>query len=115
MPQFNYPIGRGNQPKPSAKPAAKPMAAEPDGDEPMGGDVTPEIHQHLQAMHSATGEAHTHVEHHDDGSHTSHHVNKAGEVHGPHDHANLEELKSAMDQFIGEEEHEPSEGGEKEY
>lgn len=108
--KFNFPIGGSG--KPMAKPAPKPMAQpEPQGEE-QGGDVTPEIHQHLQSVHEQTGKAHTHVEHHGDGTHTSHHISESGEVSGPHDHQNLEELKQAFDQFIGEEGKEDSEEGE---
>ena len=90
---------------------------DPEPEEGQEGEMQPhheQIHAHLQAMHEQTGEAHTHVEHHDDGSHTSHHVSKSGEVHGPHDHANIEALKQHMDQFLEEEGQEKGEdeGGE---
>lgn len=62
-----------------------------------------EIHEHLRNMHEATGHAHSHIEHHEDGSHTSHHIDEGGEMHGPHDHANLEALKDHMDNFLDEE------------
>jgi len=84
------------------------------GGEEQAGEMQPHhaaIHEHLQNMHSQTGEAHSHVEHHDDGIHTLHHVDKSGEVHGPHDHENLEELKGHMDKFLDEEGQE-GEGGE---
>lgn len=93
--------------------AAKPMVTEPeDGEEQAEGEqpeLEPhqaEIHNHLRNMHAQTGEKHSHIEHHGDGSHTSHYVDEGGEVHGPHDHANMEALKQHMDQFLGEEQHE---------
>ena len=50
---------------------------------------------------------HLHVMHHGGGMTTAHHTKEGSpEVHGPHDHSNLEELKSNMDKFLGEEEHE---------
>lgn len=71
------------------------------------------IRQHLESMHQQTGHAHSHVEHHGDGRHTSHHISADGEHSGPHDHENLEELKNSFDQFANEEEHEGDhEGGE---
>lgn len=86
-------------------PAKGPAVAEPEGEteQPEMQPHHEQIHEHLRNMHEQTGEAHSHVEHHEDGSHTSHHVNRGGEVHGPHDHSNIEELKSAMDQFLSEE------------
>ena len=68
------------------------------------------IHDHLQEMHEATGHAHSHIEHHGDGRHTSHHIDEAGQMSGPHDHENLEALKSHMDQFLNEEGEEGGEG-----
>lgn len=113
--RFNFPIGGGG--KPAAKPMAKaaPMAEE---HEPEEGEMQPHheaIHEHLQNMHAQTGESHSHIEHHEGGAHTSHHITKEGEVHGPHDHANLEALKGHMDKFLGEEEHEGEHDGEEEY
>jgi len=58
------------------------------------------------AHHHAPEHGHTHHMHMAEGGHTSHHVGQDGEVQGPHDAANLEELKGNMDQFLGEEEHE---------
>ena len=64
-----------------------------------GGEMAehhPTIHDHLRQMHEVTGEAHSHVEHHSDGSHTSHHVDMAGEISGPHHHANSDEMAEHM-------------------
>lgn len=65
--------------------------AEPDGDEkPMesegGEDHHAAIHQHLKAMHAATGHGHSHIEHKGDGTHVAHHVSHEGEVSGPEEH-----------------------------
>jgi hypothetical protein len=66
------------------------------------------IEEHLKAIHEKTGGGkHMHVQHHEhDGSYTTHHVTEDGKVEGPHEHANLEELKNHQDKFFNEEEHE---------
>jgi len=97
--------------------APKPPAAELDEEKGYEeAEMQPhheQIHEHLRNMNQMTGEAHSHIEHHEDGSHTSHHVSKDGEMHGPHDHANIEKLKSNMDKFL-EEEGREGEGNEEE-
>lgn len=60
-----------------------------------------EIHQHLQSMHEQTGKAHSHVEHHGDGRHTSHHVHEDGNIEGPHEHPDTESMQAKM-QEMGE-------------
>ena len=92
-------LGGSKEPA-SGKPEAIPHEAEPNED----GDG--EIKQHLESMHAKTGEAHSHVHHKADGSHTSHHISAEGEHSGPHDHENLDALKSHFDQFLDEEGHE---------
>jgi len=92
----------------SADPLLSPVS-EPDGDE-MGMDNT-DINDHLANMHEQDGKAHSHVIHHGDGTHTSHHVDENGEVSGPHDHENLQALKDHFDQFLNEESHEGEDGG----
>ena len=71
--------------------------------------------EHPTAGHAAVhflsrhGEDGKHMAVHSDGfSHTTHQAETGGEAEGPHDHENLEELKSAMDQFLTEEEGEPA-------
>jgi hypothetical protein len=99
-----------------ARGGAKGGAGVLEPEEEQAGEMQPHhaaIHEHLQNMHAQTGEAHSHVEHHGDGTHTLHHVDQAGEMHGPHDHENLEELKGHMDKFLDEEGQE-GEGGEEE-
>jgi hypothetical protein len=54
-------------------------------EKPEGGDHTAMIHDHLKKMHKMTGEKHSHIEHHDDGSHSAHHVDEQGNVRGPED------------------------------
>jgi hypothetical protein len=65
------------------------------------------------AAHHAPEHLHSHVEHKMDGSgmHTSHHARMGGEVDGPHDHANMDALKTHMDQFLSEEGHEGGSAG----
>ena len=93
-------LGGSKEPASGGKPEAIPHEAEPTED----GDG--EIKQHLESMHAKTGEAHSHVHHKADGSHTSHHISAEGEHSGPHDHENLDALKSHFDQFLDEEGHE---------
>lgn len=84
------------------KPEPKGKTGGEGGDGP--GDAKSEmnpIHEHLQAMHEMTGNAHTHVEHHMDGHHTSHHISSEGAMSGPHEHGSTEEVKQGMDQNLG--------------
>jgi hypothetical protein len=67
---------------------------------------------HLAAHHEAEN-TQSHVHHHEDGTHTSHHM-KDGQVDGPHDHDNLEALKGHLGKFLNEEEHEGSDYGKEE-
>lgn len=62
------------------------------------------ISAHLQNMHEMTGDAHTHIRHHPDGTHTVHHISESGEMSGPHSHSNLEALKDHLGKFLDEEE-----------
>ncbi len=80
--------------KASAMGAAAPMAPQDDG---SGAG------EHLKAYHDAMGGGKAMLVHHDGMNITSHQIGEDGEVQGPHDHQNLEELKSAMDQFLDEE------------
>ncbi len=60
-------------------------------------------HAALSAVHQAAGGGkHVMISKHDDGSITSHHIGDTGEVEGPHDHANLEELKQHLQQILEE-------------
>lgn len=63
------------------------------------------------AAHHHPDEMHSHVHHHEDGGHTSHHM-KDGAVSGPHDHENMDALKSHMDKFLDEEKNESSDYGD---
>ena len=71
-----------------------------------------EIEEHLKSMHEQTGEAHTHIAHHMDGTHTSHHINEDGAVEGPTEHASAEELVDHLKSHLPEEEQEIREGGD---
>lgn len=63
---------------------------------------------HMAHQHAPEGK-HVHV-HSSGGMHSMHTVDDNGDNQGPHDHGNLEELKSSMDQFLGEEGQEGSSG-----
>jgi hypothetical protein len=81
---------------------------EPDKEE--DGDDGP--HGALEAMHeNEPGSKHVVVSHDGYGM-TSHGIDEGGEHSGPHDHANLEELKSHLGKFFDEEEHEDGHDGE---
>ncbi len=66
---------------------------------------------HIGAHHESEGK-HMHIHQDGAGEHTSHQASESGGVEGPHNHENIEELKSALDQFFSEEENEPSEAAE---
>lgn len=73
------------------------------------------IRAHLQAMHEETGHGHSHVEHHGDGTHTSHHIGAGGEMSGPHHHASDEEMAAHMSEQAGGMGSGEDEGEEPEY
>lgn len=78
-------------------------------------DGTENDHPHLghalmhMAHHHEPDGKHVHV-HHDGMSMTSHGIHETGEHDGPHDHENIEELKSHLGKFFNEEEHEGEDG-----
>ena len=93
-------------PKPKVRPSLVPRMAsaappEPDGDESGAAG-------HLKEYQDAMGGGKAMLVHHDGMNITSHQIGEGGEVEGPHDHSNLEELKAAMDTFLDEEGAEPS-------
>ncbi len=97
---------KNSMPAPKPKPA--PMAAAP----PMAsGDDGSGAGEHLKAYHDAMGGGKAMLVHHDGMNITSHQIGEDGEAQGPHDHQNLEELKSAMDKFLDEEAAEGMPGG----
>ena len=130
------PVGRANE-----KTMGKLREPKPNDMNDQGDIKVHEIHEHPDGhfethMHDGTHETHpdhlhmtTHIAHqiepeskhyhssHDGFGHQSHGMTEAGEHDGTHDHANIEELKGNMDQFLGEEakegQHEYG-GGEKE-
>lgn len=77
----------------------QPSAHDP---EPEEGEGHEDIHEHLRTQHERTGHAHSHVEHHGDGTHTSHHIDAGGNVEGPHEHGSDEELMGKMQEVAGE-------------
>lgn len=70
-------------------------------------------HQHIgaamvhMAHHHAPEGGHSHVMHHMEG-HTMHHMSESGQASGPHEAANMDELKGHMENATGE-------GGGEEY
>jgi hypothetical protein len=86
--------------KGSEKPTPAGKTGGEGGDGP--GDAMSPIHEHLQKMHEMTGNAHSHIEHHMGGGHTSHHISEHGEMSGPHEHANMQDLHGHMDQMMGD-------------
>lgn len=83
-----------------------------DGTETGPHDHLHEAFAHISMKHHPD-EAHSHIMHEQDDTHTSHHA-KDGEVTGPHDHENLEALHSHLKTFLNEEagegEHEGADG-----
>jgi len=74
----------GGKSEPEAK--GKPMGEEHqdgandganDGEDHQGA-----IHEHLKAMHAATGHGHSHIEHAPEG-HMAHHIDHEGQISGP--------------------------------
>ena len=84
-------LGGGKQEEPM------PHESEPQN---AGGDES--IKQHLEERHAETGHAHSHVEHHGDGRHTSHHISREGEHSGPIEHESTEAMQQHMGQMGGE-------------
>lgn len=64
-------------------------------------DGAGDIEEHLRARHAETGHAHSHIEHHGDGRHTSHHIDETGEVSGPHEHGSDEEMLEHLRSVAG--------------
>ncbi len=85
-------------------PDGKHSVEHSDGESSGPHDQLHEAMAHISMKHHPE-EAHSHVMHNEDGGHTSHHA-KDGEVTGPHEHENLEALKSHMGKMLGEEGHE---------
>lgn len=80
--------------KPADKPAANDTAEPADADP---------VRSHLESMHARDGGKHMQISRDEMGGYKSHHVGEDGEVEGPHDHANIEELKRTMNHFFDEE------------
>lgn len=92
-----------------SKEAPMPHETEP---EAAGGENEGIIHEHLTNMHAQTGHGHSHIEHHLDGTHTSHHISHEGELSGPHHHASTEEMAEHLKSQLpeGEAQEEPEDG-----
>jgi hypothetical protein len=76
------------------------------------------MHMLTHMAHKITGGDKHQMVHHDGMQMHSHGIHESGEHDGTHDHENLDELKSSMDQFLGEEGQEggqPAEGMEPAY
>lgn len=88
---------------------------EPHAMEPEKGNPEPDGqigHKLMMEAHEAEPDSkHMHIQH-DGMTHTTHHVGHDGKVEGPHDHENMEAVKSHMDKFFNEEQHEGSSGHE---
>ena len=63
------------------------------------------------AAHHEPDSSHMHIKHDGMGGLESHHVGEDGQAQGPHEHPDVEALKSHLDKFLGEEGKE-HEGGE---
>jgi hypothetical protein len=89
----------GGSREPDAAGPAATEVHEPEPNEEEGGDAQEMIHAHLGKMHEMTGKAHSHIEHHGDGTHTSHHVDEQGQISGPIDHESTEAMNEHMAQM----------------
>jgi hypothetical protein len=69
-------------------------------------------HEALEKMHEEEPESKHAIVSHDGYGMTSHHIDENGEHSGPHDHENIEELKSHLGKFFNEEEGEGKEKGD---
>jgi hypothetical protein len=85
--------------KPSGKPTPAVNVDPPTEQAHNGGSIG----HHLMSQAAESGGRHMHVEEKPEGGYTSHHVGHDGAVEGPHDHENLDALKSHMSQFFDEE------------
>lgn len=83
-------LGGKREPEAKGKPEAMPHEE---------GSHVDDIHEHLRSMHEKTGHAHSHVEHHGDGSHTSHHIHEDGNIEGPHEHPDTQSMSAKMEEM----------------
>jgi hypothetical protein len=110
MARYNFPVGSGGAAQVMGGKGRKASPAQrgggrvqPEEQEMQGGDDHhAAIHEHLAQMHAATGHAHTHIEHHGDGTHTSHHIDEGGNISGPHEHGSTEELTNHIASTAGD-------------
>lgn len=95
-----YLSGRGKQPGNETRSNLSQQDLETEKEYPEEGRA--KIEDHLTERHAETGHAHSHIEHHGDGRHTSHHIDEEGRLSGPVEHESTEDLKSHLDQFDGD-------------
>lgn len=100
--QNAMPAPKARGPRPMVTPRSMGAAPEPDGDESGAAG-------HLKDFQDAMGGGKAMLIHHDGISPTAHQIDEGGQVSGPHNLENLEQLKQSMDQFFSEEEAEPAE------
>jgi len=96
-------MSRLRNPRTEEKPAPKGVD---DGKMEEDEQGEPGAHEALESMHEAEPGAKHMVVSHDGYGMTSHGVDENGEHSGPHDHENMEALKSHMGKFFDEEENE---------
>ena len=84
------------------------------GKESEGAHVAEGDHMHsaVEAMHAAEPHSKHMAISHDGFGMKSHGIDESGQHDGPHDHENIEELKSHLGKFFNEEEGEGHDGGE---
>lgn len=101
-------LSRLRNPRTEAKPEPKGVDSGA-GEENEQGE--PGAHEALESMHEAEPGSKHAVVSHDGYGMTSHTVDENGEHSGPHDHANIEELKQHLGKFFNEEEGEKDHDG----
>lgn len=104
-------LSRLRNPRTESKP--EPIKGADNAGENKGDESDGEggAHGALEAMHGHEPSSKHAVVSHDGYGMTSHTVDENGEHTGPHDHANIEELKSHLGKFFNEEEGEGHEQG----
>jgi len=108
-------LSRLRNPRTEEKPKAIKGVDSGDGKQEENEQGEPGAHEALESMHEAEPGSKHAVVSHDGYGMTSHTIDEDGNHEGPHDHANIEELKSHLGKFFNEEEgegHEDGDGGE---
>lgn len=107
-------LSRLRNPRTEAAPEKKAIKGVDTGEEHDGEESEGGPHEALEAMHDHEPSSRHAVVSHDGYGMTSHTVDEEGNHEGPHDHANIEELKSHLGKFFNEEEGEGHEDGDHE-